>query len=67
VDVVVTLEELGDLAGLVRREIIGDHVDFFAPWLVDDDIGQKRNELSRGVARGGLAEDFPGPSVEGRV
>ena len=66
-DVAVTLEKGGDLAGLVCREIVGDDVDFLPRWLVDDDIGQKGNELSRSVTGGGLPEDFPGASVEGGV
>ena len=52
-------EEGLDLLSLVRREIVSDHVDFLAARLVEHDVGEKGDELRRGVARGGLAQRPP--------
>ena len=60
-------QEVLDALGLVRREIVGDHVDLFAARLVDHDVGQERDELGRGVPRGGLAQHLAGLGVEGGV
>ena len=35
-----------DLFGLVRREIVGYHMNLFAPGLVGDNVRQKCNKLS---------------------
>ena len=37
------------------------------PRLVDDDVGQERDELGGGVLRGGLAEHLAGLGIERRV
>src|SRR4051812_16364696 len=60
-------EELLDLLSFVRREVVGDHVDFFALGLVGNDVGEEGHELGRRVARGGLAKHFAGLGVERRV
>jgi hypothetical protein len=53
--------------GLVRREVIGDHMDLFVFGLVGDDVGEKRDELRRGVALCGLAQYLAGLGVEGGI
>lgn len=45
-----------DPRGFVRREIIRDHVNLFVSGLMGHEVGQKGGELSRGVARCGLAQ-----------
>ena len=49
-------EERLNPRGLVRREVIGDHVNLFAFGLVGHDVGQECDELGRGVARCSLAQ-----------
>jgi len=39
-------------------------VDLFATWLVDHDVGEERDELRRGVPRGGLTQNLAGLGVE---
>src|SRR5215831_5985542 len=41
VDRGVATQELGDLRGLVRRQVVSDHMDFLGRRLIDDDVGQK--------------------------
>ncbi len=48
------LEELTDLGGLVRGEIVRDHVDLFAARLVDDKVSEGGDKLSGSVPRGGF-------------
>ena len=43
-----------DPRGLVRRQVIGDHVDLLGCRLVDDDFGQEGDELGIGVLEGGI-------------
>ena len=40
-------QELGDLLGFVRRQVISDHMDFLGRRPIDDDVGQKGNKLCR--------------------
>jgi hypothetical protein len=42
-------------------------VDLFAARLVDDDVGEKSDELGRGVPLRGLAQDFACLRIEGGV
>jgi hypothetical protein len=37
----------------VRREVVGDDVDFLAPRLIDHDVSEEGHELGRGVTRPG--------------
>jgi hypothetical protein len=67
VNIGVCREEFVDALGLVRREVVGDDVDFLAARLVDDDVGEERNDYGRGVALGGLAQHFHSLGVEGGV
>jgi hypothetical protein len=53
------LEELFNRSGLVGGEIVGDDVNFFAARLVDDDVGEKGDELSGGVPRAVLPKTSP--------
>ena len=59
VDRGVVTQELGDLRGLVRRQVVSDHVDFLSRRLIDDDVGQKGDKLCRSVARRGLPSTSP--------
>src|SRR6266478_3654211 len=60
-------KELFDRSALVRPEIVGDHVDFLAARLVDHDVGEKGDELRRGVPLRGVAQDFASLRIEGGV
>src|SRR5258705_6785760 len=60
----VRFEERLDLVSLVGGEIVSDHVDLSASRLVRDDVREKSDELSRGVSRRGLAQNFSGFGVE---
>jgi len=53
--------------GLVRRQVVGDHIDLLAGRLMRHDVAQKRYELLSGVSRRGLAEHLSGLRVERRV
>ncbi len=61
------IQKVVDLARLVGREIVRNHVDFFAARLVDDDVRQKGDEFRGRVSRGGLAEYLAGLGVKRRV
>jgi len=58
------LVEPGDLLRLLRRQVIGDHVDLFGRGLVDHDVCQEGDELRRSVPRRGFAYHLAGFSVE---
>ena len=60
----VLAQELLDLLGLVRREVVGDHMDLLALGLVGHDVGKEGNELGRRVTLGCLAEDLASLGVE---
>lgn len=60
-------QELLDLLGLVRRQVVGDDVDLLALGLVGHEVGEEGDELGRGVSRGGLAQHLAGLGVEGCV
>ena len=64
VDVGVPIQELGDLFGLVRRQVVGDHVDLLGRRLVDDDVCQEGDELRRSVPRRSFAQHLAGFGVE---
>ncbi len=57
------IQKVVDLARLMGREIVRNHVDFFAARLVDDDVRQKGDELRGRVSRGRLAEYLAGLGV----
>src|SRR5271156_5381384 len=61
------LEELCHLPGLVGGQIVGDDMDLFSARLVDDDIGQKGDELSGCMRRRGLAQHLSGLGIESCV
>jgi len=63
----VLSQEVRHSRGLVRREIIGNHMNLFAAWLARHDVGQKGDELLGGMAHGGLSEYFAGLGIEGCV
>jgi hypothetical protein len=48
-----------DPRGLVRREVVGDHVSLFAPRLTGHDVDQECNELCRGMAGNRLPKTSP--------
>src|SRR4029453_5699059 len=60
-------EERIDALGLVRREVIADDMNLFAPGLVSDDVSEEGHELGAGVPRRCLAQDLPGLGVEGGI
>src|SRR5271167_2118548 len=50
----MSLEKGFDRLALMRREVIGDHVDLFAARLISHDVSEERDEFGRRVAcRGG--------------
>ena len=57
-------QEFLNQVGLVGRVVIRDHVDHFAARLVDHQVGEKGDELSRGVPGRRLAQYFGGFRVE---
>lgn len=60
-------QEVFDGLTLVGREIVSDHMDFFAARLVHDDVGQEGHELGGGMPLGGLAQHLARFGVEGGV
>jgi hypothetical protein len=60
-------QEFMDSLGLVRREVIGNHVNLFALGLIGHDVCQERDELCRGVSFSRLAQHLARPGVESRV
>jgi len=52
--------------GLVRREVVCDHVNLRIAGLIHDDVCQEGHELCRGVTGSGLAQYLAGLGVEGR-
>ena len=61
------MQEGLDMGGLVRREIVEDHVNLLAAWLMRHDVGEERDELSGGMACGRSPEHLTGLRVECRV
>ena len=55
-----------DVGGLVRREIVEDHVNLLVARLMRHDVGKERDELSGGMACDRSPEHFTGLSVECR-
>ena len=66
-DVGMGSQEGVDELGLVRREIVGDHMDRLAGRLRGDDLLEEIDELRAGVARCGLAQDLSTLGLQGRV
>jgi len=60
-------EEVPHELGLVRREIVGDDMDFLAQGLVDDDIGEEGDEFSRSVSFSGLSQNLTRLGIESGV
>ena len=63
----MSIQKIVDLPRLMGREIVGNHVDLFSAWLVDNDVRQERHKLRRRVSHGRLAEHFACLGVERRV
>ena len=63
----MSVEEVFDRLALVSRQVVGDHVDFFAARLIGNNVSEEGYELCRGVARCGLAKNLTGFGIEGRV
>jgi hypothetical protein len=57
-------QEVANPQGLVGREVVGDYVDLRAARLVDDDVGEERDELRGSMAGRSLAEHLNGFGVE---
>ena len=64
VDRGVPTQELGDLLGPVRRQVVSDHMDFLGRRLIDDNVGQKGDKLCRGVPRRSFAQHLAGFGIE---
>ena len=60
-------QEVLDRCALVRREVVGDHMDLFAAGLMDHDVGEERDELSGGVPQRRFAEHLAGLRIEGGI
>ena len=58
---------VGDLRGLMGRQIVRNDVHVPPAGLGGDPLPEKRHELVAGMARRGLAQDGPGLSVERRI
>jgi hypothetical protein len=63
----VRFGKLFDRRALVRREVVGDHVDLFAARLVDHDVGEEGDQLRRGVPLRSYAQHFAGLRIAGSV
>ena len=50
--------------GLVRRQVVGDHVNLPSLRLAGDDVAEERDKRRAGMARHRLCEDFAGLRVE---
>ena len=61
------LQKLGDPGSLVRREVIGNHMNLFPGWLLGDEVRQKGDELFGGMPVRRLAQYFPRLGIERRV
>src|SRR5713101_673371 len=46
-------QEVQDRFALVSREVVGNHMNLLAAGLVDDNVGEERDEFGRGVPRSG--------------
>ena len=53
--------------GLVRREVVGDHMDLLASGLVRHEVSEEGHELLRGVACSRPAQDLSALRVEGGI
>jgi hypothetical protein len=60
-------QEVGDRPALVSREVVSDHMDFFAAGLIDHNVCKERGELGRSVPRSCFAEHLAGLGVEGGI
>lgn len=60
-------QEFAHLRGLVGREIVGDDVNLFALGLVGHDVGEKGDELGRGVTSSRLAQHLAGQRAKGCI
>src|SRR5258708_6489299 len=60
-------QEVRDRPALVSREVISDHMDFFAAGLIDHNVGEEGDEFGRGMPRSRFAEHLAGLGVEGGV
>ena len=56
-----------DALGLVRREVVADDMDLFAPGLMSNDVGEEGHELGAGVPRRCLTQNFARLGVEGGI
>ena len=60
-------QEVRDRPALVRRLVVGDHMDLFAARLIDHNVGKEGDEFGGGVPRRRFAEHLACLSVEGGV
>ena len=60
----VGLQKLSDPLGLVRREVVRNHMDLPSLRLSGHEVRQEGDELLRRMPLGGLAENFPRLGIE---
>lgn len=58
-------QKLVDPNRLMRRDVVGDYMNFLAAGLARDNVGKVRVELGRGVSRGCGVRRLANPHVKG--
>jgi hypothetical protein len=57
-------EAIFNQLALVCREVVGDHMNLLAAWLISHEVGEERDEFGQGVVCRGLAKDLTGLGIE---
>ena len=60
----ISLEELEDILGFMRAQVVGHDVNLSALWLAGDNLAEKVDKLGAGVPSSGLSDDVTGASVQ---
>ena len=63
----IFLEELENLLGFMRAQVVDDEVNFSTLGLAGHDLAQKINKLDTGMSGGGLSHDVAGAGIERRI
>ena len=56
-----------DWLAFVSRQVVGDHMDFFAAGLMDYDVAEERDELGGSVPLRRFTQHLSGLGVEGGI
>ena len=59
----MALEELENILGFVRAQVVGHDMNLSTLRLAGDDLAEKVDKLGAGMPRGGLSQDVTGASV----